>query len=108
MKSFIKSFFEKFTKPSEVKRRNQKNIKTAVDSNEDKNYLLDNFYESLHSINFQIKHIVDGGSNHGNWTRKALEHFPDAYFTLIEPQNWMKDDIKDLLANNDKISFHGV
>ncbi len=74
----------------------------------DKDFLLNNFYKSLISIGFTVRHIVDIGANHGTWTRKALKYFPDAYYTLLEPQNWMKEDVQDLLAENSKISFYGV
>jgi len=71
-----------------------------------KDYLLFNFYNTLKAFNFHPKHIVDIGANHGTWTREALNHFPDAYYTLVEPQHWLQDSITDLLANNNKITFH--
>lgn len=73
-----------------------------------KNNLLSNFYSILHQIGFQPKHIVDIGANHGTWTKEALNHFPDAYYTLLEPQYWLKDSISDLLKSNPKITFHEV
>ena len=81
--------------------------KEAVDINQ-KNNLLNNFYTILHRIGFKPKHIVDIGANHGTWTKEALNHFPDAYYTLLEPQYWMKESIDDLLKSNPKITFHGV
>lgn len=71
-----------------------------------KNDLLDNFYDILRKINFQPRHIVDIGANHGTWTREALKNFPHAYYTLIEPQYWLKDSIKDILDQNSKVQFH--
>src|SRR5665213_1821962 len=79
----------------------------AQDTNE-KEFLLDNFFAILKKINFDPRHIVDVGANHGTWTRKALKYFPDAYFTLLEPQKWLEDDVKDLLSVNPKIKFHPV
>jgi len=79
----------------------------VVDINH-KNNLLSNFYSILHQIGFKPKHIVDIGANHGTWMKEALNHFPDAYYTLLEPQYWMKDSIDDLLKSNPKITFHGV
>jgi FkbM family methyltransferase len=73
-----------------------------------KDGLLKNFYTVLKEINFTPSHIVDVGANHGTWTREALRYFPDAYFTLLEPQYWMKDSIKDLLDTNNKVRFHAV
>ncbi len=81
--------------------------KDAQDTNE-KEFLLDNFFSILKKIDFDPKHIVDVGANHGTWTRKALKYFPDAYFTLLEPQKWLEDDVKDLLSLNPKIKFHPV
>ncbi|WP_149206229.1 FkbM family methyltransferase [Flavobacterium johnsoniae] len=73
-----------------------------------KNYLLFNFYNTLKEFNFQPKHIVDVGANHGTWTREALLHFPDAYYTLLEPQEWLKESFQDILDSNPKVRFHAV
>lgn len=78
-----------------------------VNTNE-KNYLLFNFYNNLKAFNFQPKHIVDVGANHGTWTREALLHFPNAYYTLLEPQGWLKKSFQDILDNNSKVKFHEV
>lgn len=77
-------------------------------SKNDKDDLLLNFYKTLKDFNFQPKHIVDIGANHGTWTREALQHFPNAYYTLLEPQSWLKDSMLDLLEKNNKIHFHPV
>lgn len=74
----------------------------------DKDDLLLNFYSTLKQFGFTPKHIVDIGANHGTWTREALKHFPDAHYTLLEPQGWLKNSMLDLLNANDKISFHPV
>lgn len=74
----------------------------------EKNTLLENLFSILAQINFQPQHIVDVGANHGTWTRETLKHFPNAVYTLIEPQSWMKDSIHDLLKASDKIQFFGV
>jgi len=79
--------------------------KKATDESQ-KNSLLDNFYDILRKINFQPKHIVDIGANHGTWTREALKHFPTAYYTMIEPQHWLEESIRDVLDKNDKVKFH--
>ena len=73
-----------------------------------KNSLLNNFYTILQQIGFKPRHIVDVGANHGTWTRETLNYYPDAYYTLLEPQYWLKDSISDLLKSNEKITFHGV
>ena len=84
------------------------NNHTAVIDSYSKNHLLGTFYSLLRSIDFNPKHIVDVGANHGTWTREALKMFPDCKYTLIEPQAWMKESITDLLETNPNISFNGV
>lgn len=70
--------------------------------------LLELFYANLKRIGFIPKHIVDIGANHGTWTRQAIKHFPDAYYTLIEPQYWLQESIQDLLTTNPRIRFHAT
>ncbi len=67
-----------------------------------------NFYSMLNDVNFIPGHIVDIGANKGNWTREALEYFPDAQFTLLEPQALMQDLIKDILETNPKVKFYAL
>ncbi|MDP4286116.1 MAG: FkbM family methyltransferase [Bacteroidota bacterium] len=59
-------------------------------------------------MDFQPKHIVDVGANHGSWTREALKYFPEAYYTLLEPQSQMKSSIRDIMEVDDKVTFHAV
>lgn len=73
-----------------------------------KDYLLFNFYNILIQFNFYPKHIVDIGANHGTWTRETLQYFPEAYYTLVEPQHWLKASFKDILENNPKVQFYPV
>lgn len=80
-------------------------IESSITS--DKDYLLLNFYNTLNVFGFHPKHIVDVGANHGTWTREALKHFPDAYYTLLEPQEWLKKSFTDILENS-KVQFHPV
>lgn len=80
---------------------------TAIDTNS-KNFLLSNFYDTLKKLNFEPKHIVDIGANHGTWTRETLQYFPEAYYTLLEPQEWLKESFQDILQTNDKVQFHPV
>ena len=83
------------------------NGKPVLDENR-KNQLLFNFYSILQRFNFNPKHIVDIGANHGSWTREALKYFPDAYYTLLEPQHWLKKSFDDILDSNPKVQFHAV
>ena len=82
----------------------EKNINQP--STNSKDFLLKNFYLTLKEFNFQPKHIVDIGANHGTWTRETLNYFPHAFYTLVEPQSWLKESIKDILEENNKINFH--
>src|SRR5262249_53891537 len=58
----------------------------------------DYFFEAVKSRGFVPKHIVDVGANHGIWSRTALKYFPEAYYTLIEPEAWLQKDSNDILA----------
>ena len=73
-----------------------------------KNNLLKSFYTLLKSIDFQPKHIVDVGANHGTWTREALKYFPNAYYTLLEPQAQLQSSINDIIEVNEKVTFHPI
>ena len=74
----------------------------------DKNNLLGILFNNLKTMGFTPKHIVDIGANHGTWTREVLKHFPEAYYTLLEPQHWLKDSFKDILDANSKVEFYPV
>ncbi|MBP2283056.1 FkbM family methyltransferase [Flavobacterium sp. CG_23.5] len=73
-----------------------------------KNKLLSILFNNLKVIGFTPKHIVDVGANHGTWTREVLTYFPEAYYTLLEPQHWLKDSFQDILDTNAKVQFHPV
>ena len=61
---------------------------------------LDKFFPLLKRLGFRPQHIVDVGANHGHWTRAAVRYFPLAKYTLIEPQDFLKDKIRDLTAKH--------
>jgi FkbM family methyltransferase len=48
--------------------------------------LTDPFFDCLSRIGFDPKHVVDVGANRGGWTRTALHYFPNAHYSLFEPQ----------------------
>lgn len=73
-----------------------------------KDYLLFNFYDTLKKMGFTPCHIVDVGANHGTWTREALRYFPEAYYTLLEPQHWLKKSFQDILDTNSRVQFYPV
>lgn len=62
----------------------------------------DYFFIAVKALGLAPKHIIDVGANHGNWTRVALKYFPESYYTLIEPQDWLKVHVRDLLDRRDK------
>jgi FkbM family methyltransferase len=84
------------------------NTDTAILNTNTKDYLLFNFYDTLKKTGFTPNHIVDVGANHGTWTKEALHHFPNAYYTLLEPQSWLKDSFQNILDTNSKIQFYPV
>jgi FkbM family methyltransferase len=58
---------------------------------------LENFFPLLMGFGFNPKHIVDIGANTGGWTRTAIKYFPHAHYTLVEPQDELKNHIQDLV-----------
>lgn len=62
------------------------------------NFQLPLFFASLRTRGFSPKHIVDVGANRWNWTRACLKHFPEADYTLIEPQAQLKSYAHDIIA----------
>ena len=69
---------------------------------------LQHFFSSIQRLGFDPKHIVDVGANHGAWTRKAVKFFPDADYTLFEPQDHLKSYIQDMVAAGRKIRWVGA
>jgi FkbM family methyltransferase len=63
------------------------------------------FLAGLKGLGFAPRHIVDVGANHGLWTREAIGFFPEARYTLVEPQDELKRDIQDLVARGCKIEW---
>lgn len=63
------------------------------------------FFALLKRLGFAPKHIMDIGANHGLWTREALKFFPDARYTLVEPQDDLKTNIQDLFDGGRKIQW---
>src|ERR1700681_3866719 len=92
-------------------KRNLKNllhpliIRLGYSDNKKELNLLENFFTTLNKINFTPVHIVDVGANHGGWTRTALNYFPNAYYSLLEPQKWLVQYVKDLMEINPKVKF---
>jgi len=78
---------------------------TKLDSVWRPDFGLDSFFPLLKDLGFAPRHIIDVGANHGDWTRTALRYFPDAQYTLVEPQDHLKTHIQDLLSAGHKIHW---
>ncbi len=61
---------------------------------------LSDFLKLLVSSGFEPSHVVDIGANRGNWTREVRQYFPQAQYTLFEPQVNLKQAMSDLLADS--------
>lgn len=105
MKQIIKKIATKVIHPIATRLGYSQNLQQNTFS---KNNLLDTFYLILKDIGFNPQHIVDIGANHGTWTREALLFFPNAQYSLLEPQYWLKESMEDLLKANSKITFYPV
>src|SRR5690349_13477696 len=66
---------------------------------------LTSFFEAIQQAGFAPRHILDVGANRGNWTRSALRCFPDAQYTLVEPQDHLKAHVQDLIDHGYKIRW---
>jgi len=67
--------------------------------------ILNPFLSLLKQLHFDPAHIVDVGANRGDWTRAAVQYFPDAHYTLVEPQGHLKAHIQDLLEDGYKLDW---
>jgi len=63
------------------------------------------FFSFLKAKGFNPLHVVDVGANRGNWTRTALKFFPDARYTLVEPQDFLKKYVQDLVESGHAIRW---
>src|SRR5215472_1267414 len=66
---------------------------------------LDPFFNLLKQCSFAPRHIIDVGANKGIWTRVAIKHFPAAQYTLLEPQDHLKEHVQDLIDRGFRISW---
>jgi len=66
---------------------------------------LTQFFPLLKQFGFEPKSIWDVGANRGDWTRAALQYFPTADYTLIEPQDDLKESIAGELRAGHKIRW---
>lgn len=66
---------------------------------------LQNCFDALVRLGFKPKCLVDVGANRGNWTRKALRYFPNLEVVMVEPQDWLRADMEDLLLANPRLRW---
>lgn len=67
--------------------------------------VIESFLEDLVARGFSPRGIVDVGANRGDWTRMALDRFPDAGALLIEPQTEMEPMLKALTETHPNCSY---
>jgi len=67
--------------------------------------LLPRFFHILKRQGFSPRHVIDVGANQGDWTRLAVDYFPDATFLLIEPQAELRARVQDLIDRGHKIEW---
>lgn len=60
-------------------------------------YSLASYFLLLKELGFSPRYVIDVGANRGNWTREAMRFFPDAHFTLLEPQDHLKIHVQGLI-----------
>jgi FkbM family methyltransferase len=63
------------------------------------------FFTAIKGLGFRPKHIIDVGAHKGSWTRTAFSFFPEAQYTLLEPQDHLKAHVQDLLDRGCKIKW---
>ena len=107
MKHKLKIFLTFFFNPIAEKLGYQRQLIGNNNPN-DKNSLLKTFFNVSISMGFIPKHIIDIGANHGTWTRETIKYFPDAHYTMLEPQHWLRESFQDLMDLNPRIDFHAV
>ena len=105
LKKFLKKTVSFLIKPIATRAGYVKKSSSKGPSFE-KDKLLENFFNNIKTMGFVPQHIVDVGANHGTWTREAIKYFPNANYSLVEPQNWLQPSFQDLLDKNPKIKYY--
>jgi FkbM family methyltransferase len=63
------------------------------------------FLEDIRARGFVPRGILDVGANRGDWTKMALEVFPEARSVLVEPQDEMESCLRSLCATDPRCQF---
>jgi FkbM family methyltransferase len=66
---------------------------------------LNPFLSLLKQLDFAPARIIDVGANRGEWTRTALQFFPQARYTFVEPQEHLKAHVQALLDGDYKLDW---
>ena len=80
-------------------------VRIDPEENGHKSGQLGAFLAALKGQGFAPKHVVDVGANRGLWTREAIRFFPEATYTLVEPQDELKSYVQDLVEKGHKIRW---
>jgi len=65
-------------------------------------------FRLLANLDYKPEHIVDVGAHRGAWTLSAMRLFPDAKYTLFEPQRDLLCENSALQSSNVTLNFLGV
>lgn len=68
-------------------------------------YGWENVFTLLRGHGFRPRSVLDIGANHGNWTREALRHFPEAEYVLVEPQGHLEICVQDLVQQGVRLRW---
>lgn len=60
---------------------------------------LQNRMLNLQQIGFEPKCVIDAGAHKGNWTKLMNEFFPEAHFTLFEPNPMVNQFVEENLRH---------
>ncbi len=69
---------------------------------------LDKFFFCVRNLGFTPRHVVDVGANVGSWTAGAQRYFPDAYYSLLEPNPRLTDALELKFRSNARVKIHAV
>ncbi|MEE2639727.1 MAG: FkbM family methyltransferase, partial [Planctomycetota bacterium] len=63
-------------------------------------------FANLKKRGFSPRHVLDIGANQGKWSEPCRKVFPEAVFTLIEPQSEMKRPLDEFCRRSPQSSWH--
>jgi len=60
---------------------------------------LDFFLQDVETRGVSATHVLDVGAHKGDWSREVAKEFPNARFTLVEPQEEMRSPLDAFCSN---------